>query len=97
MKSILWIVLLLSVQRYAADVTFGTATARPGQRANGFLEVPAGADAARQTARHRHQRRQARTGALPDLPARTAPSTRRSRDAQAGAVGGPRRVFRERW
>jgi predicted deacylase len=30
----------------AADVTVGTATARPGQKATGFLHVPAGVDAA---------------------------------------------------
>ncbi len=30
----------------AADVTVGTATARPGQRADGFIQVPAGVDAA---------------------------------------------------
>jgi len=30
----------------AADVTVGTATARPGQKATGFLAVPAGVDAA---------------------------------------------------
>ncbi len=31
---------------YAADVTVGSATARPGQKANGFIPVAAGVDAA---------------------------------------------------
>ncbi len=30
---------------WAADVTVGTATAKPGQRATGFIQVPAGVDA----------------------------------------------------
>jgi len=37
--------LILSVA-HAADLTVGTATARPGQRATGFIQVPAGVDAA---------------------------------------------------
>ena len=36
----------LVARAYAADVTAGTASAAPGHRANGFLEVPAGADGA---------------------------------------------------
>jgi len=31
---------------HAADVTIGTATARPGQKATGYIQVPAGSDAA---------------------------------------------------
>jgi uncharacterized protein len=31
---------------WAADVTVGTATARPGQKATGYIQVPAGVDAA---------------------------------------------------
>ena len=38
--------LLVSLTAAAADLTVGTATARPGQRATGFLQVPAGSDAA---------------------------------------------------
>jgi predicted deacylase len=38
--------LLLSVAGRAADITVGTATARTGQKATGFLRVPAGVDAA---------------------------------------------------
>ena len=38
--------LALAASAYAADITAGTATAAAGHRANGFLEVPAGADAA---------------------------------------------------
>ncbi len=30
----------------AADITVGTATARPGEKANGYIQVPAGVDAA---------------------------------------------------
>src|ERR1039457_6783625 len=37
---------VLSVAALAADLTVGTATARNGQKTNGFLEVPAGVDAA---------------------------------------------------
>jgi predicted deacylase len=44
--SILPVALAVCAAASAADVTFGTATARSGQRANGFLSVPAGADAA---------------------------------------------------
>ena len=44
--SILPVALAVCAAASAADVTFGTATARSGQRANGFLAVPAGADAA---------------------------------------------------
>src|SRR5690242_21060205 len=41
------LVLVLCVACYAqSPFTVGTATAAPGQRANGFLEVPAGVDAA---------------------------------------------------
>jgi predicted deacylase len=37
---------MLCVAAFAADVTFGTATAAPGKRANGFIAAPPGADAA---------------------------------------------------
>lgn len=37
---------LISSAVRGADVTVGTATAHPGQRATGFIEVPAGVDAA---------------------------------------------------
>src|SRR5438045_8615313 len=41
------IVALLALTLSAtADTTIGSATARPGQRATGFLQVPAGTDAA---------------------------------------------------
>jgi predicted deacylase len=40
------ICLLTIVLAHAADVSVGTATARPGQRATGFIQVPAGSDAA---------------------------------------------------
>jgi predicted deacylase len=39
-------ILLLAAVLPAADLTVGSATARAGQRANGYLHVPAGADAA---------------------------------------------------
>ena len=45
LRSTLLMALALGGAASAADVTFGTATARTGQRANGFLAVPAGADA----------------------------------------------------
>jgi predicted deacylase len=38
--------LATSLLAFAADVTVGTATARSGQRATGFIKVPAGSDAA---------------------------------------------------
>lgn len=38
--------LLLSAALSAADLTVGTATARTGQKATGFIQVPAGVDAA---------------------------------------------------
>ena len=44
-RSTLLIALALCSAAPAADVTFGSATARTGQRANGFLAVSAGADA----------------------------------------------------
>ena len=42
------LILLLSVAlpALAADVTVGTATARPGQRVAGVIRIPAGLDAA---------------------------------------------------
>lgn len=46
MRTILIAVLLACLTAYAADVTVGTATAGRGQRANGFLAVAAGVDAA---------------------------------------------------
>ena len=39
------IVLLLAITAYAQQLTVGTATAAPGQRATGYIEVPAGSDA----------------------------------------------------
>ncbi len=45
MRGILQLLLILSVGQ-AADLTVGTATAKPGQRATGFIPVPAGSDAA---------------------------------------------------
>ena len=45
-RSSLLIALALCGAAFPADVTFGSATARSGQRANGILAVPAGADAA---------------------------------------------------
>jgi hypothetical protein len=45
MRTIL-IAALGALAAYGADVTVGTATARPGQKANGFIRVPAGVDAA---------------------------------------------------
>jgi len=46
LRSTCWMVLAICTMAPAADVTFGTATALPGKRANGFLAVPGGADAA---------------------------------------------------
>jgi predicted deacylase len=46
LRSACWIALAICTAAYSADVTFGTATARPGQRADGFLTVAAGADPA---------------------------------------------------
>ena len=46
LRSVYCVALAICTASYAADVTFGTATARPGQRADGFLTVPTGADAA---------------------------------------------------
>ena len=43
MRSIIGFLALTALA--AADTTIGTATARPGQRATGFLQVPAGSDA----------------------------------------------------
>jgi predicted deacylase len=43
-KAILWIAIGSSAG--AADFTVGTATAAPGQKANGYLQIPAGSDAA---------------------------------------------------
>ena len=45
MHGILQLLLILSVGQ-AADLTVGSATAKPGQRATGFIQVPAGTDAA---------------------------------------------------
>src|ERR1700719_520924 len=38
--------LLLATAGFAADITVGTAVARSGQKATGFIQVPAGVDAA---------------------------------------------------
>jgi predicted deacylase len=46
MKPTVWMALALCGTACAADVTFGSATAPTGQRANGFISVPAGSDAA---------------------------------------------------
>jgi hypothetical protein len=39
------IILLLAISCYAQQLTVGTATAAPGQKSNGYIEVPAAADA----------------------------------------------------
>jgi len=39
-------VLLLSLATFAQNLTVGTASAGPGQKVNGYIEVPAGSDAA---------------------------------------------------
>lgn len=46
MRKLTIAMLAASLTAYAADVTVGTATARPGQKANGFIPVAAGVDAA---------------------------------------------------
>jgi len=45
LRSLLF-VLLLCGPSWSADITVGTAAARPGQKATGFIQVPAGIDAA---------------------------------------------------
>src|ERR1700674_5837028 len=44
--AVLALVFLVSAAGRAADLTVGTATARTGQKATGFIQVPAGVDAA---------------------------------------------------
>ena len=46
LTSISILALAVAARMHAADITAGTASAAPGHRANGFLEVPAGADGA---------------------------------------------------
>src|SRR5580700_4354189 len=43
---VLLLVVALCGTAAAADITVGTATARPGEKATGVIEVPAGVDAA---------------------------------------------------
>ena len=45
MKCIILIAALCAIGQ-AADITVGTATARAGEKATGYIEVPAGVDAA---------------------------------------------------
>src|SRR5215471_2861002 len=88
LRSVYWVALAICTASYAADVTFGTATARPGQRADGFLTVPTGADAATNLPVILIH------GARPDLRRAWYRVRVDSGDAQAGAVGGPRHAFR---
>src|SRR5215471_7603538 len=92
LRLVYWVALAIGTASYAADVTFGTATARPGQRADGFLTVPTGADAA--TNLPVILIHGARPRALPDLRRAWYGVRVDCGDAQAGAVGGPRHAFR---